>query len=250
MNKPIYRHLADLKWRDYERKVLMQRITQMNVIPDVLPTIDPIYSTTIRFGSNPKTAHGEIVHSSTSEHPPVLTIQPYDKGERLFTIAVVNPDMPNVEKDGFDYRCHFLASNIKLSPIHTKVDLGALDLEAQVLLPWLPPHVQKGLPYQRHAIFILEQGAASSDRNPQALLDLQKIRQAEVQGTKREGFLLKDFVEQFNLLPRGVDLFRAVWDDGTRGVMERAGIVGGDVEFKRKRVEPLPYQRLKGERYR
>jgi large subunit ribosomal protein L35 len=32
--------------------------------------------------------------------------------------------------------------------------------------------------------------------------------------------------------------------------MKRAGIIGHDIEFKRKRVEPLPYKRLKEERYR
>ena len=42
MNKPIYRHLAHKKWSAMKRKILMQRITQMHVVPDVLPAIDPV----------------------------------------------------------------------------------------------------------------------------------------------------------------------------------------------------------------
>ena len=42
MAKPIYRFLADRKWREYKRKIMVQRITQMNVVPDVVPTCDPV----------------------------------------------------------------------------------------------------------------------------------------------------------------------------------------------------------------
>ncbi|KAK5167501.1 mitochondrial 54S ribosomal protein YmL35 [Saxophila tyrrhenica] len=255
MTKPIYRHLSDLQWRTYKRLVLMQRITQMNVVPDVLQSIDPTYSTSIRFADSHKVPHGEFVHSLLSEKPPVLTIQPYNAGDRLVTIAIVNPDVPNVERDAFDYRCHFLACNVKISPTDTTVDLSALDPETQVLQSWLPPHVQKGLPYQRHALFVLEQNPEtlnktySSPSSP-GTLNLTDMKSRKPEVTQREKFVLRSFMDKFSLQPRGVDLFRAKWDDGTAEVMERAGLAGGDVEFRRKRVEPLPYQRLKGERFR
>jgi large subunit ribosomal protein L35 len=120
MNKPIYRHLAHAQWCQYKRKVLVQRLTQMNAVPDVLPSIDPSVSTILRFGRK-KVPHGDFVLSRISEVAPNLTIQPYDAGERLVSIAIVNPDVPDVEKDGFEYRCHFLASNIRLSPTETEV---------------------------------------------------------------------------------------------------------------------------------
>jgi len=38
-----------------------------------------------------------------------------------------------------------------------------------------------------------------------------------------------------------------LWDEGTAGVMERAGIEGADIEFKRKKVIPLkPKQKARG----
>lgn len=257
MNKPIYRHLSDLKWRSYPRKVLMQRITQMNVIPDILPSIDPTYNTVTRFSTptrQHKVPHGDFVDSLISENAPILSIQPFDRGERLVSIAVVNADVPNVEKDGFDYRCHFLACNVPISPTQTSVNLADLNSETQVLQSWLPPYVQKGLSYQRHAIFILEQDStilSSQYTQPGGpTLDVAKIRSQKPQMTERDNFILRSFVDTLRLKPVGVDLFRAQWDEGTAEVMIRHDIVGSDVEFKRKRIDPLPYQRLKGERFR
>jgi large subunit ribosomal protein L35 len=249
LNKPIYRHLADKQWRAHKRLLLMQRITQMNVIPDILPSLDPVVSTTLSFPSTRKKFdHGEIVPSTTSEQPPTLSIQPYDKGKRLYTIAVINPDVPDVEKDGFTYRCHFLAANVEIEPTQTRVHLGKLSDETQTILPWLPAYTQKGLDYQRMGIFVLEQ-----PRDPSTTaslpLDVNAIKEAGPY-TQRDGFILRSFVDKFALEPVGVDLFRTIWDEGTAGVMKRAGIPGWDVEFKRKRIEPLPYQRKDSERYR
>ena len=228
----------------------MQRITQMNVTPDVLPHIDPSVSTVLTF-RNKKIPHGEFVLSALSEAPPSLDIQAYDKGERLVTVAVVNADVPNVEKDGFDTRCHFLASNIPISPTQTSVEISTLDLETQVILPWLPPYTQKGAPYQRLCIFILEQHPpdTSSTDTPHGELDITQVKE-KGRYTVRENFSLRSFLDKHGYKPVGVDLFRSQWDEGTAGVMERAGIVGADVEFRRKRVEPLPYKRLKEERFR
>lgn len=252
MNKPIYRHLADKKWRSYKRNVLVQRLTQMNVVPDVLAAIDPVVSTQLMFGRR-KVPHGEIVDSRVSEIAPFLNIQPYDQGERLYTIAVINPDVPNVKKDGYDFRCHYLASNIRISPTETMVRLGDLSEESQVILPWLAPYSQKGLPYQRLAVVIMEQTAreptAESTGPRSQEIDVAKIKAAQ-RYTQRHNFILKSFATTQKLTPVGADLFRTVYDEGTAGVMERAGIPGGNVEFKRMRVEPLPYKRLKGSRYR
>jgi large subunit ribosomal protein L35 len=237
MDKPIYRYLADKKWRQYDRMIIMQRINQMNVVPDVLPTIDPTLNVSLSFGPR-DVQPGEFVDSRVSEIPGHLNIQPYDKGERYVSIAIVNPDVPNVEADGFDYRCHFLASNIKISPTQTSVSLGKLT-DDQVILPWLPAYTQKGLAYSRMSIFVLEQKDGQ-------ILDAKALSQRY----EHNDFILRSFVDRHVLKPVGVNLFRSRHDEGTAGVMQRAGIPGGDVEFKRKKIEPLPYKKLPGSRYR
>lgn len=220
----------------------------MNVVPDVLPAIDPTVSTTLSWPKyTKKVQHGDFVSSLVSEQPPILKIQPFDKGDRLYTIAVVNADVPNVQKDAYTYRCHFLASNIEVSPTNTVVPLSSLSETNQVILPWLPAYSQKGIDYQRMSIFVLEQ--PKSDTGGSLTLDVASIKTVG-RHNKREKFILRSFADKYHLKAVGVDLFRTRWDEGTAEVMQRAGIVGWDVEFKRKRVEPLPYKRKDGERYR
>ncbi|KAL2405655.1 Large ribosomal subunit protein mL38 [Exophiala dermatitidis] len=231
MNKPIYRYLAERKWREYPRKVLVQRITQMKVVPDVVPNVDPILDVKIAFGKK-AVAPGDFVASDVSEQPCQLTLQAFEKGEKMVTIAIVDPDVPNLENDSFDSRCHFLASNITISPAQPRVDLAKLSAESQVLLPWLPPHAQKGSPYHRLSIVVLQQ----KDNVP---IDLNVAKQK----VQRDGFTVRSFMSRHLLTPVSASLFRTKWDETMAAVMARAGLEGADVELKRKKVEPLPYRR-------
>ncbi|KAL3432629.1 phosphatidylethanolamine-binding protein [Aspergillus tetrazonus] len=232
MSKPIYRYLADQKWREYRRKILVQRITQMKVIPDVLPHCDPIVDTKLYFGRK-AVPPGEFVNSQVSSVPPKLDIQVFDGENRLVTIAVVDSDVPNVEKDSFDYMMHYLAVNIPISALKTKVDLSQLSTESQVVLPWLPPVAQKGSPYHRLSLFVMEQ----KDSKP---LDFAAVKAKE---TDRLNKLLRTLQARYHLKPIGAHLFRTIWDDDTRDVMKEIGFPLADMELRRKRSEALPYKR-------
>ncbi|KAL2851479.1 phosphatidylethanolamine-binding protein [Aspergillus pseudoustus] len=232
MSKPIYRYLADQQWREYRRKILVQRITQMNVIPDVLPHCDPVLDTKLYFGRKP-VPPGEFVNAGVSSTPPKLNIQMFEGGEKLVTIAVVDSDVPNVETDSFDYRMHYLAVNIPISAINTKVDLNQLSADSQVVMPWLPPVAQKGSPYHRLSVFILEQ----KDSKP---LDFAAIKAHE---TDRDNTLLRTLQARYHLKAIGAHLFRSIWDETTFDVMKQIGFPEADMELRRKRVEPLPYKR-------
>ncbi|KAL3460356.1 phosphatidylethanolamine-binding protein [Aspergillus heterothallicus] len=232
MSKPIYRYLADRQWREYRRKILVQRITQMKVIPDVLPHCDPVLDTKMYFGRKP-VPPGEFVNAAVSSTPPKLNIQMFEGGEKLVTIAVVDSDVPNVETDSFDYRMHYLAVNIPISALNTKVDLSQLSADSQVVMPWLPPVAQKGSPYHRLSVFILEQ----KDSKP---LDYAAIKARE---TDRDNTLLRTLQARYHLKAIGAHLFRSIWDETTLDVMKQIGFPEADMELRRKRVEPLPYKR-------
>lgn len=232
MSKPIYRFLADRKWREYRRKILVQRITQMKVIPDVLPHCDPVVDAKLYFGRD-LIQPGEFVNSKASTTAPKLDVQMFGGGNKLVTIVVVDPDVPNVEKDGFDYRMHYLAVNVPLSATSTKVDLSQLSTESQVVLPWEPPVAQKGSPYHRLSVFVLEQ-------NNSQPLDFAAIKAKE---TERHNMSLRPLQTLYHLKPIGAHLFRNQWDDNTLEVMKQIGYPEADVELRRKRVEPLPYKR-------
>ena len=226
MNRPIYRYLADKQWRSYRRLVVMQRLTQMNIVPDLLPVIDPTADVRISFGRR-NVQSGEFVESRVSEVPASLRVQVFDKGLRLISVAVVDPDVPDVEKDRFDFRCHFLATNIPISPTDTSVPFASEDVRIQTVLPWLPPWVQKGSPYHRLVVFVLQHPEGTT-------LDVSNLKEK----IRRNGFNIRSFIDKFKLQVIGTNLFRSKWDERTAGVMARAGIEGADLEFRRMKTGP------------
>jgi hypothetical protein len=101
MTKPIYRYLADRKWREYQRKIIVQRIEQLGIVPDVLPFFEPTAEVRLAFRQK-NVQPGEFVDSRISEVPPRLKVQVFDKGERLVTIVVIDSDVPVLlKKMGF-----------------------------------------------------------------------------------------------------------------------------------------------------
>lgn len=230
LNKPIYRFLADRKWREYRRKIQVQRIETMKVVPDVVPTCELEVDIRMYFGRK-QVAPGDFVDSAVSENLMQLTIQSFARGERLISIAVINPDVPNIETDLFDSRCHFLATNIPITPTTPLVDLSKLS-ESQVIFPWLPPYAQKGSPYHRMSVVVLEH-----ENN----VPLEK--EAIVNMFNRKTFHIRHALTRYPVKPIGAALFRTKWDDNMADVMTRNGFEGANIELKRRKVEPLPYKR-------
>ncbi|KAI1485824.1 phosphatidylethanolamine-binding protein [Biscogniauxia mediterranea] len=228
MNKPIYRYLAEKKWRGMPYKIITQRIQQLHIVPDVLPKFDPIVDVQLYF-RRIKVDPGEILDSRITEVPPRLKVQVFNPGERLVSVAVMDSDVPNAEEDCFERRCHYLAANVPIAPDQPSLPLGKVDKETQLAVPWLPAFSQKGAPYHRLSVFVLEQ-------KPGVTLDIAKLRELY---SGRDGFSLKSYRDKFDLTPVGFNIFRTIWDEGTAGVMERAGVPGADIEFKFKRVYSL-----------
>ena len=220
----------------------MQRISQMYIVPDLVPHLDPVVDINLGFGRR-NVQPGEFVDSRISEVPARLNAQVFDKGERLVTVVVVDPDVPDEKKDSFGSRCHFLAVNVPVSPTMTSISLARLDESSQVVHPWLPPFAQKGAPYHRLAVFIIEQTPGKN--NQDARLDPVSMKEY-----KRDGFTIRRLLTKESLKPIGVHLFRTQWDEGTDGVMLRAGIEGANVEYTRKKSERLPYKKKDSARYR
>lgn len=241
MRRPIFRHLAEQKWRSYKRKLEVQRIEQMHVVPDVLPQIDLTAEVDLLFGRR-FVQPGSFVESLSSESPPRLHVQVFNQGERLVSILVIDPDVPDLESDAFTSRLHFLAINLSLSPDSPKIDLPSLIAgeHESVITPWLPPTAQKGAPYHRLTLLVLE-------HKENAPLDPQIMKKA---ASKRHAFTVRSFLGRTNAHPVGAFMFRTVWDEGTQAVMDRHGIEGGNIELRRAPPEKLPYKKKDGARYR
>ncbi|CAI4214816.1 unnamed protein product [Parascedosporium putredinis] len=197
MDKPIYRYLANQKWRSYDQKVVLQRIEQFHIVPDLLPKFDPIADVQLFF----------------------RRVKVFDKGERLVSVVVLDADVPDLDADSF-----------------TKSRITSPD---QLAVPWLPAFAHKGSPYHRLAVFVLEQ-------RPGETIDVEKLKGLYNKGVEG-GFSLKSFRDKFGLKPVGFNMFRTVYDENTTAVMERAGIEGADLEFRRVRVHSMkPERKAKG----
>jgi large subunit ribosomal protein L35 len=227
MAKPIYRHYAERKWRAYARKLLVQRIRQFHIVPDVLPKLEPELDAELFFRKT-KVGPGDVVGSLVSESAPRLRVQAFDRGQRLLTVAVVDPDVPDVANDRFSKRCHFLAANVPVDPTTTSLPLGRIRADDQLAVPWLPAFAQKGAPYHRLAIVLLEQP------HPTDKIDAAALR--ERFAASRDGFSVKALAQQFALRPVGFTMFRSVWDENTASVMARHGQPGADIELRPARV--------------
>ncbi|KAL2197538.1 phosphatidylethanolamine-binding protein [Corynascus similis CBS 632.67] len=246
MNKPVYRYLAHRKWCSMARKIIMQRIEQFHIVPDLLPKFEPVMDVKMTFRGY-KAPPGAIMDSRITETAPTLQMQVFDKGERLFSIVVLDADVPDPENDSFKKRLHYMATNITWSPTKDTLPLGQIGSDAAsaspdsgaLAVPWLPPTAQKGSPYHRLAVFILQH----TNNTP---LDTAKLQEL-YNGQGRDGFSLKSFRDKFDLNPVGFTMFRTVWDDNMADVMARHGIPGADVEFRHKRVKSLkPPRKARG----
>jgi len=230
MNKTIYRHLADQKWRSYKRKIVMQRLEQMSVTPDVLPPIDPTASVDLAFGRR-NVQPGGFVESTISQFAPNLSVQLFHPGQKLVTIVVVDSDVPNVAEDSFDTRAHGIWVNVPIEPNSPQVFLAQVDRDQHQVLSWLPPFAQKGSPYHRLSVWVLDQGGRR--------VDAQHLRSQ----VERDFFSMRHFVAQGQHQVLGATMFRTKWDDGMRKLMKDYDLPGRDEMLQRKPAEKLPYKR-------
>lgn len=220
-------------------KILVQRVEQFSIVPDVLPRFDPKMDVQLAW-HRLRVKPGEIVDSLVSETPPNLRVQVFDSEERLVSIVVMDSDVPNPEDDSFGRRLHFMAANIPLNCLTKNISLNLIKSKHsdKIAAPWLPPFSQEGAPYHRLSVWILEQ----KDNEP---LDVEKLR--ELYATRRDGFRLLDFRGTSGAKPFGFNMFRSVWDANTAAVMARHGIPGAETVFRRQRIRSLkPPKKARG----
>lgn len=67
----------------------MQRLTQMHVVPDVLPALDPVADVQVRFRGR-DIQPGAFVNSLHTVAPPTLKVIPFEAGEMLCSVAIVD----------------------------------------------------------------------------------------------------------------------------------------------------------------
>ncbi|KAG8927085.1 hypothetical protein FRC02_008476, partial [Tulasnella sp. 418] len=97
LSKPVYRHLAEKDWRkNGSLDLILQRIWQMHVIPDILPAMEPTIDFRVHFdlgkGSTPSTViePGIFLHTSETTVAPRLQATVFHPETRLYTLVMVD----------------------------------------------------------------------------------------------------------------------------------------------------------------
>ncbi|KAJ7171718.1 phosphatidylethanolamine-binding protein [Mycena crocata] len=246
MTIPSHRHLVEQRWRkDGALDLLMERIHQMNVIPDVLPVLHPSVDLHIaarlmpehfdtlmrrnrlqrRVNTFKDVVPGNYLTPQQTRVPPKLYANVFHTDVRLYTMLLVDPDVPDEENQTFTTFLHWLKPNIPLSATHT----GRIPL-LNTHTRYIPPHPQRGTPYHRYVLLLLQQPPLPGHRytrNTEALLTDQQARLSQslrdgallsadlASESDRLGFDVRGFAKQFGLngaLGGGVHMWREVWD--------------------------------------
>ncbi|KAG5722241.1 hypothetical protein E4T56_gene3893 [Termitomyces sp. T112] len=229
MTNPAHRHLVEHKWRkDGDLDLLMERLHQMHVIPDVLPDLRPtidvhvVAQTTSRERVQTKKMRTTVVPGTFLL--PGQTVKPlhvyanvFHTDTRLYTMLLVDPDVPDEENQTFRTYLHWLKPNIPLSA----TTRGRIDLDGHT--PYIPPHPQQGTPYHRYVLLLLPQpplDGVTHSLNAEAraepgvptstTLDIPPVEPAE-----RANFDVRAFVQRWGLdtIPGGgAHMWREVWN--------------------------------------
>ncbi|KAM0791824.1 hypothetical protein ACM66B_004083 [Microbotryomycetes sp. NB124-2] len=203
LSQAVHRFLAEQSWRSNgDLAVLMQRVTQMHVTPDVLPKIEPTARLDITVDGQ-RIEPGSYTSPAATRDGIALQAQTYHADERLYTLLIVDPDVPDEETQSFTTFAHLLAPNIPLSATKTSLD------SSEPALPFVPPHPQNGTPYHRYTVLLLAQA------KPLSLNDEKATNKIE-----RRGFNVRQFVREHELEAVGITFTRQKWDSSVSDIYE------------------------------
>ncbi|KAI0313044.1 PEBP-like protein [Amylostereum chailletii] len=213
LSQPVYRRLVEQRWRkEGALDLLMERLHQMHVIPDVLPDFHPSLDLRITVPSRPHNARlaprhkavepGVFVSCDRTRKAPRLYTTVFHTDPRLYTLLMIDPDVPDESNAAFTTFVHWLQPNVTLPMSNQPLDLPTAHTS------YIPPHPSRGTPYHRYVLLLLPQTT--------------RIRVPQFTDEERLGFNVREFVEKYQLRTDGggAHMWRAVWDQSSTKVWE------------------------------
>ncbi|KAJ3851842.1 phosphatidylethanolamine-binding protein [Lentinula lateritia] len=280
---PAHLHLAEQRWRGQGAlDLLMERIHQMHVVPDLLPGVHPSldlhvtvpYPLNKQFKRSMKSGGksivgvepGSFLSPTQTARAPGLWAHAWHSDVRLYTMVMLDPDVPNEETRTFTTYLHWMKPNIPVSAVaEPRAFISPSLLNSHTT--YVPPHPQQGTPYHRYTILLLPQPPKtvySLNTEAKFFKDLAKHNAEQhttsqwldipvVPDSQRRGFNLRQFIREWEnnavVVGGGVHMFRELWDETVSGVFEVSVAEGRENEEKYalpKKVDP--YADLKGAR--
>ncbi|EJD03667.1 PEBP-like protein [Fomitiporia mediterranea MF3/22] len=220
LTKPVYRRLVEHKWRNYGGlDLLMERIHQMHVVPDLLPSVHPSIDLRVSFPEPPPLSTylrtrtrrkykpvepGVYLLPEQTRRAPRLYTSVFHPETRYYTLVLIDADVPDPENSTFTTYLHWLQPNIALS----SASCGHLPTIPHT--KYIPPHPQRGSPYHRYCLFLLPHVNAS-----------EKLSIPSVSDEARIGFDVRAFCEEHGLDASqggGAHMWREVWNEAVTDI--------------------------------
>ncbi|KAJ1734779.1 mitochondrial 54S ribosomal protein YmL35 [Coemansia biformis] len=206
LSQPVYQHLKQHAWRGRPLEVLMQRLLQMYVLPDMLDprfvgTPEAQLNVVLGDGSGAAIEPGSIIDPASAREEPRIELVSFNDEPRLHTLLIADLDEPCEETRSFREQFHWAVANLPLSKTQTAADTSS----GTVLLPYIPPHPAHGTPAHRYVVAVFEQRDGG-----QARIDAAAAAPRDTS--------VRDFVAEHGLHPVGLSFFRAAWNESVDAV--------------------------------
>ncbi|BEI84519.1 hypothetical protein CcaverHIS002_0411230 [Cutaneotrichosporon cavernicola] len=225
MDRAVMRELAERAWRrNGGLDLLMQRLFQLGVVPDILPDILPTADMTVWAGAGEAVEAGKIIPPSSLKEAPRVHVQlfghpstpsaTHPNPEGKYTLLVVDPDSPDHENQTYKQRVHYAKTDLSLSVISGATDL--MTAPGTELLAYEPPTPPKGTGKHRYVFLVIKQGNV-------------------LHPVTRDNFTLRQYLEEHKLSDKDVvaaSLVRSQWSEDEAEYIAEA--------YQQAHGEPVP----------
>jgi large subunit ribosomal protein L35 len=229
---PVYRALLKKKWESHGLMVTMQRLEQLHVIPDTLPTLEPSADIQVKFPHNTMSQFsswivpGTVLPTKVVNQPPTIKIDQFENVENsgLYSVLLVNPDTPDLTTNSFSTTLHYGLANVSLSNSDNVIDSKKLlEVGDEITFkPYVPLTPEVNAQNQRACLWVFKQNS---------MLDIKQV--------ECDHFDIRKFVEQHQLTPIGGHVWRQCYDRHVNETREKYGLGKGNVYHRVRKDRPM-----------
>lgn len=229
---PVYRHYLEQKWKEHDLVLTMQRLEQLHVIPDTMPTLDPKADVKVKFGHNQRLEFslfvepGTVLPAFAVNRPPTIKVQEFDTSDHksgLYTILLVNPDVPDLAENSFTSSLQYGLHNVPLDYVNNVISPNNLIENPQwVFQPYTPLTPEKNSPLQRACLWVFRQ----QEKN-------------QISSEVSENFDIRAFAEVYKLMAVGAHVWRQGFDRSVNDLRKMFGLPKGLVYERERGDKPL-----------